>query len=181
MAHPQQIAFCRKIRSFFPEYFRGQRVLDIGSLDVNGNNRYLFEGCEYVGLDLLPGPNVDVACTAHEYTAQKPFDVVISTECLEHDVFYAETLKNAVALLRPGGLLLLTCATTGRPEHGTLRQKPEDAPFLTQIDPEWANYYKVLTVQDVNECLDPQETFSRFGIEVDGHAKDLYFWGIKTG
>ena len=36
-------------------------VLDIGSLDVNGNNRcHFIEPREYVGVDVGPGANVDV-------------------------------------------------------------------------------------------------------------------------
>ena len=49
MAHPVQIVWCEKIKEDFPEYFRNKRVLDVGALDYNGNNRYLFEDCEYIG------------------------------------------------------------------------------------------------------------------------------------
>lgn len=65
------------------------RVLDVGSYDVNGNCRALFDGMdvEYVGLDVEDGPNVD-------YVPQNPykwdeledesFDFVISVNAFEH-------------------------------------------------------------------------------------------------
>ncbi len=78
---------------------RRQRVLDVGALDLNGNNKILFEGCAYTGIDIGEGPNVDVVSVAHEYPApSESFDVIISTECLEHDRHYPETLRNIVRM-----------------------------------------------------------------------------------
>lgn len=45
MAHKTQILWCKKIKKEYPQYFVSKRVLDIGSLDINGNNRGLFEDC----------------------------------------------------------------------------------------------------------------------------------------
>ena len=38
------------------------KVLDVGSFDVNGNYREIFEsiGLDYTGLDMEKGPNVDI-------------------------------------------------------------------------------------------------------------------------
>ena len=65
--------------------FDGRRVLDVGSGDINGNNRQYFgPGC-YTGCDLAPGPNVDVVSPCHELPFEPAtFDVIISSECLEH-------------------------------------------------------------------------------------------------
>ncbi len=38
MAHGQQQQFMQNVRDRFPEKFSGVRVLDVGSLDINGNN-----------------------------------------------------------------------------------------------------------------------------------------------
>ena len=43
MAHERQQEFCKKVKDIFPEYFKGVNVCDVGSLDINGNNHYLFE------------------------------------------------------------------------------------------------------------------------------------------
>src|SRR5688572_9173960 len=105
MAHPQQSDFCLSVKKQFPELFKGVRVLDIGSLDINGNNRFLFEQAQYIGIDLGSGPNVSVVCEGHLYD-DEPFDVVISTECAEHDLHWRETALNAVRLTKAGGLFL---------------------------------------------------------------------------
>src|SRR5579863_7716787 len=115
MAHQGQINFCISVKRSFPQFFAERLVLDIGSLDINGNNQYLFEDCLYLGVDLLPGKNVDLAAPGHEIMLpDESIDVIISTECFEHDIFYQLTLNNIVRILKPGGLFLFTCASTGR-------------------------------------------------------------------
>ena len=58
-AFPQEIVY----RSFFfkryGNLFKNKKVLDIGSLDINGSNRFLFEDCNYLGIDVGEGKNVD--------------------------------------------------------------------------------------------------------------------------
>ena len=46
MAHREQQDFISSVRDRFPEKFKGVRVLDIGTLDINGNNRFAFEDYE---------------------------------------------------------------------------------------------------------------------------------------
>lgn len=122
MAHDAQREFCRQVKARFPEFFRGTRVLEVGSLDVNGSVRGEFEGCEYVGLDCRSGPGVDVVSLAHEYgAAPGSFDVVCALETFEHDPHAPRTLAHMLRLLRSGGLLFMTCASEGRSEHGTRR------------------------------------------------------------
>jgi cyclopropane fatty-acyl-phospholipid synthase-like methyltransferase len=178
MAHPAQAEFCKSVKEKLPQYFTGVNVLDIGSLDINGNNRYLFDNYNYTGIDIGPGKNVDVVCKGHEFKPEVLFDVVISTECFEHDKHYAETLNNAVRLLKPGGLLLFTCATTGRPEHGTTRSKTEWASPYSHI--QFEEYYKNLTQEDIEQALPVKEIFSSYEFGVNQQACDLYFWGVKN-
>jgi hypothetical protein len=93
MAHKEQKEYCTKIKNQFPNYFENKKVLDCGSLDINGNNRYLFDNCEYIGIDVGHGKNVDVVSTIHEYRGiNEEYDFIISTECFEHDIFYKETI-----------------------------------------------------------------------------------------
>lgn len=183
MAHLQQQKFCESIKERFPQFFTGVMVLDIGSLDINGNNQYLFDiESLYLGVDVAQGRNVDVVSAAHLLDLpDATFDIIISTECLEHDRHWTQTLNNAVRMLRPGGLLLITCATTGRPEHGTRRTTPHDAPLLASVDSEWADYYCNLGESDIRTAIDIPGTFqfSEFSIGVETH--DLYFFAIKQG
>ena len=69
MAHKEQRDFLDKMKLKFPNAFANCKVLDIGSFDVNGNEKPWFDDCDFTGLDLLPGPGVDIACPANEYDA----------------------------------------------------------------------------------------------------------------
>ena len=183
MAHPQQQAFCESVKVRFPQYFAGVMVLDIGSLDINGNNQVLFDADNlYLGIDVAPGRNVDIVCPAHELgLPNATFDIVISTECLEHDRHWVKSLQNAIRMLRPGGLLLVTCATMGRLEHGTLRTTPHDAPLLAMVDGEWANYYRNLDENDIRAEIDVAGLFQFVEFSIGEETHDLYLCAIKHG
>lgn len=181
MAHIEQQEFCQKVKSLFPEYFKGVRVCDIGSLNVNGDNHYLFDDYEYIGVDIGRGKNVNVVARGHEY---KPiygqgYDTVISTECFEHDKFWKETMLNIIDnLLVSNGLFIFTCATTGRPEHGTKRSMPLLSP-LTSTCQDWEDYYMNLTEQDVKNAIDLDSRFKIYRFYTNEISQDLYFWGVK--
>lgn len=173
MAHDAQIQYMLSVKERFPEKFKNCRVLDIGSLDLNGNNRYLFEDYKYLGVDIGYGKNVDLVCRGHLVVDLEKFDIVISTECLEHDQFWKWTVNNMIKLTKPNGLLLLSCATTGRPEHGTIATSPRDSPFTNE-------YYKNLTINDINSAISVQEEFRQYEFKaITSPSCDLYFWGIK--
>lgn len=173
MAHQEQQDFLKSVKNRFPDKFRGVRVLDIGSLDINGNNRFIFQDYEYIGIDLGHGNNVDQICKGHEFKDEEGFEVVISTECFEHDEHWRETVRNAVALTKPNGMFIFSCATTGRAEHGTSRSHPSNSPFTT-------DYYMNLTEADIRSAVDIEASFSefKFTARLTGQC-DLYFWGIK--
>lgn len=75
-------------------------------------------------------------------------------------------------------MFIFTCATTGRPEHGTRRANPDNSPFTSLLE---NDYYKNLTEQDIRNYIDIEKHFSSFNfISTEGsHHPDLYFWGIK--
>ena len=137
--HSQVLGFLQWTKARYPVLLAGGRVLECGAYDVNGSARSLFQAAEYVGLDWRAGPGVDVVGLAHEYQAA-PFDVVVSTEMLEHDPHWRDSLANMVHLLRPGGSLILTCAAPGRGAH-EVDCAPEDG------------YYHGLSVADVVGAL----------------------------
>lgn len=125
-------------------------VLEIGSLDVNGSVRSLVDAAPWVGIDLDVGPGVDVVGSGHDFGPDAAFATVVSSECLEHDPGWVDTLRNAVRVLRPGGLLLVTCATRGRAEHGTARTSPDFSPGTTALG--W-DHYRNLSADDVLGAL----------------------------
>lgn len=178
MAHPEQKVFCSKVKELLPQFFKDKSVLDVGSLDINGNNRYLFENCSVCGIDVGEGANVDYVTKTHEFSPLDNYDVIISTECFEHDMYYVLSLNKIVSLLRSGGLFIFTCATEGRPEHGTLRTSPADAPLLANYG-EWSNYYKNLSEIDIRSAISVDSIFKEYAFEVNDDSHDLYFWGIK--
>ena len=92
-------------------------VLEIGSLNVNGSVRELFDNADYVGIDRRPGPGVDVVMDARDVRATG-FDVVVCTEVLEHDPDPQSIIDCAERVLKPGGLLILTAGSNGREPHG---------------------------------------------------------------
>jgi SAM-dependent methyltransferase len=178
MAHPAQQRFFLRVKEQFSNRFSNCRVLDMGSLDINGNNRFLFDNYTYIGVDIGEGKNVDVISKGHEYKSNEKFDIVISSECFEHDMYYRETLLNCYDLTKSGGLFTFTCASEGRPEHGTRRTSESDAPFLMDYEM-WGDYYKNLTEKDIREIFNCDEYFSQYYFEYNPIEKDLYFWGIK--
>lgn len=177
MAHGQQADFCKSVKIKFPQKFKGVSILDVGSLDINGNNRYLFEDYQYTGIDLGPGKNVDIVCIGSEFKSPIPFDVVISTECFEHDKMYKETIKTCIKLTKKSGIFMFTCATNGRQEHGTSLMDWSASPHTTKVWKE--DYYKNLTEADIREIIDCDEVFSEYAFSVNNDVFDLYFWGIK--
>ena len=177
--HTQQKNFCSKIASQHNQHFVDKNVVDFGSADVNGNNRYLFTNCTYTGIDVGPFRNVDVVSKAHEYQPPAPVDTVISSEMLEHDKHWRESVRHMVDILKPGGMLMFTCATTGRAEHGTRRSDPSSSPITSKFD-DWQDYYCNLTEADIRSVLDVENEFSSFGFEIGTETCDLYFWGIKN-
>jgi len=188
MSHKEQKDYFQSVKDKFPEVFVGKKVLDIGSYDLNGNNEYLFTDCDFTGLDIEEGPGVDVVCEAQKYDApDASYDVIISSECWEHNPYYKESIQNAVRMLKSGGFMLFACATTGRPVHGLGSQQDE----MLKTDPTWTvmpsaklegwqtEYYYNVTEEDVRDAINIDEVFSSYEFSVEEQHCDLYFWGFK--
>jgi SAM-dependent methyltransferase len=92
-------------------------VLEVGSRNVNGTVRPIFNGVrQYVGVDFIAGPDVDLVVNAHNLTsefARRSFDVVVSTETLEHDNEFWTSVSMMGEVLKTGGFLLLTARGNG--------------------------------------------------------------------
>ena len=178
--HPEARDFTVYVKNNLPMFFKSKHVLDVGSGDINGNNRFLFENCIYEGNDLIQARNVTVVSRTKDLSfSENTFDVIVSTECFEHDSEYTESFKKIVSMLKDGGLFFFTCASTGRAEHGTRRTSPGDSFGTIGNINDFNDYYKNLTFSDFDKVVDVAKTFGSFSSYYNGKSKDLYFWGIK--
>jgi len=179
VSHPEQLAFFEAVARRNAATLDGARIIEIGSYDVNGSVRKILGSAgTYVGVDLTPGPGVDIVEYGHRLDhPDGSYDVSVSGECFEHDPHWRETFANMVRLTRPGGLVAVTCASHGRPEHGTWRTDVTDSPG-TQA--EGMNYYRNLVAADFDD-LPLSEWFSQWRFWYIPTTFDLYFAGIRAG
>lgn len=169
MAHPEQRQFFTRLQAEFPQMFTDVSVLEIGSLNINGTIRDFFDAREYVGMDIATGAGVDVVAEGQDLTyPDGAFDVTVSAECFEHNPCWFETFENMVRMSKRW--VVFTCASEGRPEHGTSRTTPEDSPFTVEWD-----YYRNLTEDDFAAFDFGVFEFCRFEVNTVSH--DLYFVG----
>ena len=172
MAHQAQYDFMNKVHTQFPSYFNKSKVLEVGSYNINGTLRTFFnEPSLYIGLDLAMGRDVDIVCSGHLYDSDERFDTLLSSECFEHNEYWKETIENMIRLSRKYSLIIFTCATNNRPEHGTNRTSPLDSLTASSSD-----YYKNLGISDFISVLDFNKIFLKYSFEIN--MDDLYFWGI---
>lgn len=180
--HPEAKDFTHFVRSILPEYFENKIVLDVGSGDINGNNRELFQQCIYNGNDVIPARNVTVVSRTKDlHFCCNYFDTIISTECFEHDPDYQESFRKIYNMLRPNGLFVFTCASLNRPEHGTRRTSPNESYGTIGGNTEMQDYYKNLNVEDVYAILPFQTSFIKWDCYYNTKSNDIYFYGIKKG
>lgn len=165
MAHPEMQGYLSRIRERYPQHFWHVRVLDCGSRDINGTNRDLWTlESGYTGIDIVNGPNVNLVLPMEDADwCDEHFHVCISTEVLEHNPKWREGIKNMVRMLAPGGLLIVTCATTGR------------LPHMAET-----GYYQNLTEADIRTVID-EGLFETVEYEVNEDNHDLYFHAVKKG
>lgn len=126
------------VKAKIDEHALSGDVLEVGSYDVNGSVRALFAGGEYIGVDMREGPGVDQVAEAKALPfEEKRFDVVVSTEMLEHDATFWLSLPEMARVLRPGGHMLITARSTGFPIHDFpsdyYRFSPEGLAFLFEL------------------------------------------------
>ena len=109
------------------------------------------------------------------WVEQNGFDVVLSTNALEHDMFWFLTLIKMIRSLKHKGLMFFSCAYSQR-EHGTIIRKPMDS-GTAKLQGDWSRYYRNLRVMEVYSVINPERSFRSYMIGVTGI--DLRFWGIK--
>ena len=102
---------------------KNKTVLESGARNVNGSARDIVEALKpysYIATDIIAGPGVDEICDAanlvETYGADN-FDLLISTELLEHVQDWRAVISNFKHVLKPGGVLFITTRSKGFPFH----------------------------------------------------------------
>lgn len=118
--HNSSFEHMRRLVAKYLDRERPLDAVDIGSYDVNGSYRTLFDapGWRYTGIDLEAGPGVDVVLDS---PYRLPFrtasvDLVLSGQAFEHVEFFWLTWLEMIRVLKPGGLVFLIAPSRG-PEH----------------------------------------------------------------
>ena len=122
-----------------PQQFKGKHILEVGSKAVNGSIRTSFDtykqqyGFTYLGADIASGPCVDVIVPAEQLVqrfGKNAFDIVITTEMMEHVYDWQTVINNIKQVLKPNGVLYLTTRSIGFHYHAYpfdfWRYQPED-------------------------------------------------------
>jgi SAM-dependent methyltransferase len=123
-------------RNLTREMVAGRDVLEVGAYDVNGSVRPSVESlgpARYLGVDITPGPRVDAVMDAGDLVANlgaESFDIVLTTEMVEHVRDWRRVFHNLKTVVRPGGILVVTTRSIGFHYHGWpydfWRYEPED-------------------------------------------------------
>lgn len=140
------------------------QVVEIGSRNINGGVRHLFNGCDYVGVDLLDGPGVDKVGDIIDLADSLTADCVVSTEALEHHPDPRSVIAAAARILPDRGVLIATMAGPGRQSHSGLIEGPVQA----------GEHYRNIEPGELRSWLDGWAV-----VEVDQHGADLRCWAIK--
>lgn len=120
-----------------PEHFHNKVIIEVGSKFVNESVRPIIinygKPCQYIGVDISKGKYVDMVVPAEklvETFGEKAFDIVISTEMLEHVYDWKIVIENLKRILKEEGTILVTTRSFGCIYHGFpfdfWRFEPED-------------------------------------------------------
>lgn len=121
MCSPNCIAFVE--RALTSDDVTGKRIIEVGSHNVNGSARQSIEvlrPASYIGVDVNAGPGVDFVCDAAQLLDNfepASFDVVLSTEMVEHVRDWRVAFTNMKRLCAPGGVVTITTRSPGFGYH----------------------------------------------------------------
>jgi len=115
------------MRKFVKDYLsRGveTKIIDIGSLDINGSYKQLFDDdqWEYTGVDIIEGKNVDLILKDLYLLPYEDnsIDIVISGQAFEHMEYPWLMMGQIHRVLKTGGLCCIIV-----PGSGPIHERPD--------------------------------------------------------
>lgn len=148
------------MRQFMNKYLdqgTSLRILDVGAMDVQGGQYGTYRqvcspNWDYVGLDLEPGPNVDIAVNhPYKWGLDSEFDVVIAGQLMEHVEYPWRTMECIKKAMKPGALHINIIPSAG-PIHrfplDTYRYNPDGVVALCK----WVQL-EVVEIQHRNDSI----------------------------
>jgi len=105
------------------EEIKDKKVIEVGAYNLNGSLQKIIKKqkpSEYIGVDIEIGPGVDIVCNIEDLVnkfGENSFDLVISTELLEHVKDWHLGISNLKKICRPGGIILITTRSFGFSYH----------------------------------------------------------------
>lgn len=138
-------------------------ILDIGGQNVNGSVHSYFPNATITTLDV---EHADIIADARTWQPDRLFDVVITTETFEHVPEWERIVTTARRALDPHGpgVLLVTCASTGRRPHGATGTEYPAA----------GEYYENVPAATLERVLG--QDFADCGVEFQVWPGDAYAW-----
>lgn len=103
--------------------FQGKKVLDVGSLELEGSLRFIIESFKpkkYLGVDIKKGKGVDFICQAEDLVrvfGQESFAAVICSFTLEHILNWQKAISNIKNVCQKAGLIIIA-VPVDHPYHG---------------------------------------------------------------
>jgi SAM-dependent methyltransferase len=121
--HDTALKICER---FFAQYWKETYsvIVELGSYDVNGSLRkFQPSGSLWVGLDMEPGPSVDVCIKpgAPLPLRSESADVVLASSVFEHDEAFWQTFEELCRITVTGGFIYLSA-----PSNGVYHRYPQD-------------------------------------------------------
>lgn len=144
--HKESFELMRYFVDKYLDHNKELEIIDVGSYDVNGSYKTLFEkpNWNYYGLDMEEGPNVDlITKSAFDFGLDRQFDVVISGNCMEHVEAPWKWIKEVEKITKKGGIVcIITPFSIGQHRHpiDCWRVLPDGYRYLLEQESD----YKVL-------------------------------------
>ena len=109
---------------------------------------------------------MDAVSLVHEFVSDKPYDVVLSTEMLEHDPHWQASVRAMARQVGPGGALILTWASPKRRDH-EIDCAPQDG------------YYAGIDIADVLAIVNETPSWWKIEATIVANGEDCQLVAMK--